>query len=74
MDQLRARRLSDKILEAFDQACDRHDIEVAELPVKALEIALTRIGGPNQVDKRENMQPLIEAFDRLQRLRQEAAE
>jgi hypothetical protein len=74
MDQPLPRRLSDKILAAFNQACDRHEFEVAELLLRALEITLTRMGGYNRADKRENMDPLSEAFARLQCRRQDAAE
>ncbi len=74
MDQPPRRRLSDKILAAFDQACDRRELDVAELLVKALEITLTRVGGHGQVDQRKNIEPLTEAFARLQQLRQEAAD
>jgi len=74
MEQPPRRRLSDKILAAFEQACDRRELDVAELLVKALEITLTRVGGHGQVDKRQNTEPLVEAFARLQRLRLEAAD
>lgn len=63
------RRLSDKILAAFDQACDRQEVEVAELLVKALELALTRTGGKGNVDKRQELGPVLEAYARLERLR-----
>jgi hypothetical protein len=36
------RRLSDKILAAFDQACEQRQLEVAEHLVRALELTLTR--------------------------------
>jgi len=64
-----ARRLSDKILDAFNQACDRRELEVAELLVKALEATLTRAGGRGHVDKRRELGPVVEAYARLQRLR-----
>lgn len=63
------RRLSDKILAAFDQACERRELEVAELLVKALELALTRVGGRGYVDKRRELGPVLEAYARLKRLR-----
>ncbi len=63
------RRLSDKILAAFDQACERREIDVAELLVKALEATLTRAGGKGHVDKRRELGPVVEAYARLQRLR-----
>jgi hypothetical protein len=63
------RRLSDKILAAFDQACERKELDVAELLVKALETTLTRIGGKGSVDQRQELGPVIEAYAKLQRLR-----
>jgi hypothetical protein len=74
MDQPPRRRLSDKILAAFDQACDRHELDVAELLLKALEVTLTRVGGHGQVDKRQNTDALTEAFLRLQQLRAETGD
>lgn len=47
---------------------------MAELLLRALEISLTRMGGYNRSDKRANMDPLTEAFARLQSLRQGAAD
>ena len=64
-----ARRLSDKILDAFNQACERHELEVAELLVKALETTLTRTGGKGNVDQRHELGPVVEAYAKLQRLR-----
>jgi hypothetical protein len=40
------RRLSDKILLAFDQACETGSLDCAELLLKALEMSLTSMGGP----------------------------
>src|SRR4051794_36897558 len=62
------RRLSDKLLVAFDQACDQNFIPVAELLLRAIEIALTREGGPNRVDKRQDLGPVIAAYARLKEL------
>ncbi|HEX7969859.1 MAG TPA: hypothetical protein VF502_16665 [Stellaceae bacterium] len=63
------RRLSDKILAAFDQACDRGEIEVAELLVRALELTLTRVGGKGSVDQRDELGPVLEAYARLKQRR-----
>ena len=67
------RRLSDKILSAFDQACQRRELDVAELLVKALELTLTRSGGKGNVDKRREFGPVVEAYAKLQRLRKDAS-
>ena len=63
------RRLSDKILAAFDQACEQHELEVAELLIRALERALTRTGGKGNVDKRGEIGPVVEAYARLKQMR-----
>ena len=63
------RRLSDKILSAFHQACDHRDLEVAEQLLRALELALTAEGGAERVDQRQNMGAVVEAYARLGDLR-----
>jgi len=59
------RRLSDKILLAFDQACDQRNAAVGELLIRALELALTAEGGPGKTDGREELGPVVEAYARL---------
>jgi hypothetical protein len=61
------RRLSDKILWAFDQAIDQKATEVAGILLQALELALTREGGPGKVDKREDLEHVFAAYDKLKR-------
>ena len=63
------RRLSDKILSAFNPACDRSELEVAEHLLRALEAALTRRGGAGTDEKREDVLAVEVAFARLQSLR-----
>jgi hypothetical protein len=63
------RRLSDKILAAFDQACERGELDVAELLVRALELTLTRTGGKGSVDQRVELGPVVETYARLRQLR-----
>jgi hypothetical protein len=65
------RRLSDKILAAFDQACERRELEVAELLIRALDRTLTDTG---TADKRDETDPVTEAYARLARLRGESKE
>ena len=65
------RRLSDKIILAFDQACETRSLDCAELLLKALEMSLTSMGGPEAVDRRVNMEPYVHAFERLQALKSE---
>lgn len=64
------RRLSDKILAAFNQACEQKQVETAEHLLRALELSLTRYGGQNASDKRSQLGPVVEAFGRLEELRQ----
>ena len=63
------RRLSDKILLAFEQACDTGELECAEILLKALEMSLTTMGGAASVERRVDMAPYIHAFERLEALK-----
>ena len=61
------RRLSDKILIAFHQACDQGDYEVAERLLQTLEMMMTRLPGvPN---RRHDAGSLVAAHERLWHLR-----
>lgn len=64
------RRLSDKILDAFDMACTQNDLEVADGLYKTLELVLTRIGGATVIDRRSNIAFIHDAAAKLQKLRQ----
>ena len=66
------RRLSDKIIDAFEMACDKEDVEVAEGLYQILEMVLTRQGGAGIHDQRENMEFISQASDRLAALRDKA--
>ena len=66
------RRLSDKILSAFDQACERGELEVTELLVRALELTLTRTGGKGSIDQRVELGPVVETYARLKQARNAA--
>jgi len=55
-----ARRLSDKILVAFHQACDQHDFEVAE---RLLILQRRPLSVPNR--RRHDMETLVAAHQRL---------
>lgn len=65
----RERRLSDKILSAFNQACEQKQIETAEHLLRALEVCLTRHGGKGKDDKRGELGPVVEAYAKLDALR-----
>ena len=67
------RRLSDKLLAAFDQACEQHQVEVADLVLKAIEIVLTQEAAPAERERRGHLGPVVEAFSRLKALRESVA-
>ncbi|MDR3518265.1 MAG: hypothetical protein P4M00_20900 [Azospirillaceae bacterium] len=47
------RRLADRILAALELAIEQADFEVAEHLKQALELAMTRFGGVDHVEKRD---------------------
>jgi hypothetical protein len=59
------RRLSDKILMTFNQACEQQAVEVAQLLIQALELALTKEGGLDKTDNRKDLAAVMLAFDKL---------
>ena len=63
------RRLSDKILVAFHQACDQADFEVAEQLLRVLEMMLTRRPVSPDINRRRNIETLVAAHERLWHLR-----
>ena len=64
-----SRRLSDKILIAFHQACDQNDFEVADRLLHILEIMVTRRPLTPDGNRRRNMEGLVAAHERLWYLR-----
>jgi hypothetical protein len=66
------RRLSDRIIDAFNMAYDKNDLEVAEGLYQVLETALTRHGGKDVGDKREDVEFIRQASDRLSAMRETA--
>jgi hypothetical protein len=61
------RRLSDKILIAFHQACDQGELEVAGQLLGVLEMMLKR--QPSNGDRRRPAESLVAAHERLWHLR-----
>jgi hypothetical protein len=61
------RRLSDRILTAFHQACDGRDFEVAEQLLAVLEMAVAR--QPTGPGRRHDTRSLVAAHERLWELR-----
>lgn len=67
-----SRRLSDKILIAFHQACDQGDLEVAEQLLHVLEMMLSRRPLSPDGSRRRNIESLVAAHERLWHLRHPA--
>jgi hypothetical protein len=64
------RRLSDKILIAFHQACDQGDFEVAERLLNVLEMMIAAPRpSPSGSDRRRDKETLVAAHERLWQLR-----
>jgi len=67
------RRLSDKILIAFHQACDQADFDVAEHLASILETMAKR--PPHEYDgRRRDRETLVAAYERLWYLRHPTSE
>jgi hypothetical protein len=64
-----SRRLSDKILLAFHHACDQGDYEIAEQLLHILETMLTRRTVPPDANRRNSIESLVAAHERLWHLR-----
>jgi hypothetical protein len=64
-----SRRLSDKVLIAFHQACDQDDFDVAERLLQVLEVMLTRRPLTADGNRRRSMESLVAAHERLWHLR-----
>ena len=64
-----SRRLSDKILIAFHQACDQNDLADAELLWAVLETVLSQRRVPAGPAERRAKENLDGAYERLRRLR-----
>ena len=65
------RRLSDKIIEAHNQACSEDKLEVADFLLQALEVDLTGFG-QGLPDQRENTEMLEAAYERHQAAKEAA--
>ena len=64
-----SRRLSDKILIAFHQACDQADFGIAESLLHVLEAMLRRRPLVADTNRRRSMESLVAAHERLWYLR-----
>jgi len=63
------RRLSDKVLIAFHQACDTSDLEIAADLLRVLEVMLARRPTHADGNRRRNVEGLVAAYERLWHLR-----
>jgi hypothetical protein len=59
------RRLSDKILIAFHQACDQRDLEVARSLLEILGVILIRPPPTPDGNRRRNVESLVAAHERI---------
>jgi len=64
-----SRRLSDKILIAFHQACDQSDYDIAEQLLHILEQMLKRRPSTPDGNRRRTMESLVAAHERLWHLK-----
>jgi hypothetical protein len=64
-----SRRLSDKILISFHQACDQNDFEVARQLLSVFEYMLARRDVAPEANRRRNLDSLVAAHERLWHLR-----
>lgn len=60
------RRLSDKIMEVHQMACDEGKLEVADYLIRALEADLSGIGASRRKERRRATNQLELALDRQQ--------
>ena len=63
------RRLSDKILVAFHQACDTGELDIAEQLLRILEAMTSRKPVLADGNRRRNIESLVAAHERLWHLR-----
>jgi len=69
-----SRRLSDKILIAFHQACDQADYDIAEQLLHILETMLKRRPVTTDTNRRRSMESLVAAHERLWYLKHPATD
>ena len=62
-------RISDLLMDAFDEAMIQQELEIAEVLHTALELVMTRRAGPSDVDKRDVPQAFLDSYERLETLR-----
>jgi len=70
----RTRRLSDKVLVAFHQACDTSDLEMAARLLSILETILARRSVEVDRNHRRSIEDLVAAHERMWHLRHPAVD
>jgi hypothetical protein len=63
------RRLSDKVLVAFHQACDQSEYEIAQQLLNILETLVARSSSHSSYTRRRSIGTLVAAYERLWHLR-----
>jgi hypothetical protein len=69
-----SRRLSDKVMIAFDHACDQSDIEVAGRLLSVVEVIATERPPHPGNTRRKSLESLVAGYERLWQLRHLKAE
>lgn len=64
-----SRRLSDRIISAFDLAYDQGNLDAAGKLFQALEIVLSSQGGPDRKDRREDVENIRDVGARYMELK-----
>lgn len=67
----RARRLAGTILDAFHQACDQGEHEVASALLRTAEAAILRGGGLTAPGQQHDIEALVAAHERLWLMRRQ---
>ncbi len=70
--ELVSRRLSDRIISAFDLAAEQGNVDAAGKLYQALEIVLSRHGGAASADRREDVENIRKVGDRYLDIKRQA--
>jgi hypothetical protein len=66
-------RISDRLMDAFEEAIDQRELEIAEVLHSALELVMTRRAGPQDVEKRDIPYDMLDSYEKLEDLRRSVA-
>ena len=62
-------RISDRILDAFGEACAQGHLDIAEVLHQALELVMTRRAGPDDIERRDVPPEVLASYEQLRALR-----